>query len=343
LTDTGSIAVIGAGSWGTALANLVAEQGIGVELWSYEPEIAEQINGGRENSVYLPGATLSEHIAASSDIERVICGKDIIFIVVPSHVYRSVAKSFNTLVDDNVILVSATKGIENETCCLMSDIIAELFPPAISGRSCFLSGPSFAREVALRLPTAVTVASKDQTACETIQKLVSCSYFRAYTSDDVIGVELGGAVKNVIAIAAGASDGLKLGDNARAGLITRGLAEMARLGIAMGANPLTFSGLAGMGDLVLTCAGDLSRNRTFGYRIAKGETMKQIVSDMVMVAEGVKTSKSVSELSKRQKVELPICQAVYSILYEDKSPLIAVSELMERDLKSELQGITRSG
>ncbi len=339
MTRSDSIGVIGAGSWGTALANLIAEQGIRVDLWSHENEVAEQINQSHENSVYLPQATLSLNLTAYTDLERVARNNKILLVVVPSHVYRTVAGRFNKLVDDDTILVSATKGIENETCLLMSEIIAELFSPSVSARSCYLSGPSFAREVAQRLPTAVTVASQDQEACSTIQKLVSCSYFRAYTSDDVIGVELGGAVKNVIAIAAGASDGLKLGDNARAGLITRGLAEISRLGVAMGANPLTFSGLAGMGDLVLTCAGDLSRNRTFGYRIAQGETMEQIVSHMVMVAEGVKTSKAVSELARRKKVEMPICQAVYSILYEGKSPALAVRELMERDLKSELQGI----
>ncbi len=339
MTETGTVGVVGAGAWGTALTNLLADQGMAVDLWAFEPEVVEQIETKRENGIFLPGVRLSERIRATGDLAKAVKGKEIVFLVVPSHVYRQVVSRFRDSLLPSAIVVSATKGVENNTCSLMSDIVRELLPSETAGRACFLSGPSFAKEVALRLPTAVTVASRDREAALRVQDMVSCPYFRAYTSSDIVGVELGGALKNVIAIAAGACDGLGLGANARAGLITRGLAEMARLGVAMGASPLTFSGLAGLGDLILTCTGDLSRNRTVGYRLGAGETIEEITRDMVSVAEGVKTSRAVNDLASKMGVEMPISREIYRVIYEGKGPAEAVRELMTRDLKRELEGI----
>jgi glycerol-3-phosphate dehydrogenase (NAD(P)+) len=333
------VGVIGAGSWGTALAHLLADQGIGVDLWAFEQEVVEQIVRYQENKTYLPGTTLSPLIRPTNDMAEAAGGKSVILLVAPSHVYREVVLKLRPHLSEGCILVSATKGVENKTGYRMTQILEELLPPQLHARWCVLSGPSFAREVARRLPTAVTIASADPATGVKMQGLLSSPSFRCYTSNDLVGVELGGAVKNVIAIAAGAADGLGLGHNATAALITRGLAEMSRLGIAMGANPLTFLGLSGIGDLVLTCTAELSRNRTVGYKIGQGMKLEEILAGMVMVAEGVSTCKAVYELSRNREVELPICTEVYRILYENKSPAQAVKELMTRDLKAELEGI----
>jgi glycerol-3-phosphate dehydrogenase (NAD(P)+) len=333
------VGVIGAGSWGTVLASLLADQGVAVDLWAFEEEVAEQIRLHRENKTYLPGIGLSPLIHATPDMAEAASGKSVILLVVPSHVYREVVLKLKEHLSTGCTVVSATKGVENASGCRMTQILEELLPPEGEARWCVLSGPSFAREVAWRLPTAVTIASLKPTVGMKIQSLLSCSYFRCYTSSDLIGVELGGAIKNVIAIAAGAAQGLGLGHNANAALITRGLAEMSRLGIKMGANPLTFSGLAGLGDLVLTCTGELSRNRTVGYKIGQGMSLEEILAGMVMVAEGVSTCKALYELGQRENIELPICTQVYRILYEVKDPADAVKELMSRDLKAEMEGI----
>jgi len=333
------VGVIGAGSWGTALAHLLAEQGMGVDLWAFEQEVVEQIRLHQENKIYLPGVTLSPLIRPTHDMAQAAAGKSVVLLVAPSHVYREVVLNLREHLSIGCTLVSATKGVENKTGYRMSQILAELLPPELDARWCVLSGPSFAKEVARRLPTAVTIASADPATGAKIQGLLSCPFFRCYTNNDLVGVEVGGAVKNVIAIAAGAADGLGLGHNANAALITRGLAEMSRLGIAMGANPLTFLGLAGIGDLVLTCTAELSRNRTVGYKIGQGMSLEEILAGMVMVAEGVSTCKAVYELCQRHNVELPICTEVYRILYENKNPGQAVKELMTRDLKAELEGI----
>ncbi len=329
------IGVVGAGSWGTALANLLAEKGYLIDLWAYESELVEEIRQTRENSLYLPGAKLSNRLSPSNDLKSVVSGKELILNVVPSHLVRSVTQSFAPFIGDKTILVSASKGIENDTFLTMSQVFKDVIPTLNENQIAVLSGPSFAKEVVAGLPTAVSVASSNLETARQVQAVFSTPQFRAYTNDDIIGVELGGAVKNVIALAAGIIDGLALGLNTRAALITRGQTEIRRLGLTMNANPRTFTGLAGMGDLILTCTGDLSRNHTVGKRIGQGETLDAILADMRMVAEGVKTAKSVYHLSRKLDVEMPICHAIYQVLYEQLPPLKALQDLMTRNLKYE--------
>ena len=330
------VGVIGAGNWGTAIAKLLAEQGHPATLWAFEPEVAQGINDRRENPVYLKGIVLPEGIRATNQMAEAAAGKELVVFVAPSHVTRKVAAAAAPHLSAEAIVVCAAKGIENETLLTMSGVLEETLPAGIARRLVALSGPSFAREVAEKMPTAVSAASRDLKAAETVQQVFSTDYFRVYTGDDVIGVELGGAVKNVIAIAAGISDGMGFGTNTRAAIITRGLAEIARLGVKMGANPLTFAGLAGMGDLVLTCTGDLSRNRQVGLAIGKGRKLKEILADMKMVAEGVKNAETAYKLSQKMQVEMPITEQVYLMLYADKSPALALAALMGRKLKAEI-------
>lgn len=332
-----NVGVIGGGSWGTTLANLLAGKGYGTTLWVYEEPLCREINDRRENSVYLPGFRLSSNLHATNKMEEAILGKGLVLWVPPSHVARHLLPGARPFISSDAIMVSATKGIEEDTLKTNSEVIEEMLPPAISEKVVYLSGPSFAREVAAGQPTAVTVASKDAASASKVQEVFSTSCFRAYTSKDIIGLEVGGAIKNVIALGAGISDGLGFGYNARAALITRGLAEMTRLGVAMGAEALTFSGLSGLGDLVLTCTGDLSRNRTVGLRLGKGDKIKTILAEMKMVAEGVKTAKAAYLLSKKLDVEMPITEKIYSILYEGMSPKTAVTGLMMRELKEEIR------
>ncbi|MEJ5348970.1 MAG: NAD(P)H-dependent glycerol-3-phosphate dehydrogenase [Desulfosoma sp.] len=331
------IGVIGAGSWGTTLAHLLAEKGYAVSLWVFEKDLVKAIQKTRENTLYLSGFTLSERIDASGDIEEVTRGRRLLVMVVPSHVYRSVAVQMIPYLEKNAVIVSATKGIENETLLTMSGIWKELLPESLGVRVVTLAGPSFAREVMEKTPTAVTVAAEDLETAKEVQHVFHTPYFRVYTSPDKVGVELAGALKNVIAIAAGVCDGLGYGLNTRAALITRGLAEITRLGVRLGAHPLTFAGLSGIGDLLLTCTGDLSRNRTVGFRLGRGESLEEILADMTMVAEGIRTCTSVYALAKKMNVEMPICEQMYKILQEKKDPRQAVWDLMERDLKSELE------
>jgi len=335
---TGRIAVIGGGSWGTALANLLGENGYDVDLWVYETEVKDQIAQQRENITFLPGFRLSDNITPSNDLEEVVAGKQMVLMVTPSHLTRMVAGKISGVLSPDATLVSATKGIENETLLTMSGVYKEVLPGMTDKRYVVLSGPSFAKEVVRGVPTLVAAASKNAKRAELVQKVFSSPCFRVYTNDDVIGVELGGSVKNVIAIASGMIDGLGLGLNTRAAIMTRGLAEMRRLGIKMKADPRTFSGLAGVGDLILTCTGDLSRNHTVGMKLGQGRTLDEILSEMKMVAEGVKTAKSVYNLSRKLGVEMPICHAIYKILYESLSPQEASRELMTRDLKEEFHG-----
>ncbi len=330
------IGVVGAGSWGTALANLLGNKGYPIDLWVFEPEVKQQIRDAGENTVFLPGVTLSRNLRPTNDITRVVSGKDLILIVVPSHLVRETADKLVGHISADTIVVSASKGIENVTHLTMSGVLKERLPALPPHRVAVLSGPSFAREVADKVPTAVTAAATKKETAVAVQEVFSTPYFRVYTSDDITGVELGGAVKNVIAIAAGIIDGLNLGLNTRAALITRGQTEIRRLGLKLGANPRTFTGLAGMGDLILTCTGTLSRNHTVGKKIGKGLTLTAILEEMRMVAEGVKTSKSVFNLSRKLGVEMPICKEIYRILYEEISPKAAVHNLMTRDLKQEL-------
>jgi len=329
------VGVVGAGSWGTAIANLLGDKGFTVSLWAFEKEIAQQIQELKENRTFLPSVSLSSNIIPSNDLAEVVSEKDLVILVVPSQHMREISSALSGYVSKNVIVVSASKGIENKTHLRMTEILKETL--SISKRNiAVLSGPTFAKEVAVKVPSVITVAAKSQEIAMFIQNVFATSYFRVYTSNDIIGVELGGAVKNVIAIATGISDGLGLGLNTRAAIITRGQTEIRRLGLKLGANPRTFTGLAGIGDLVLTCTGDLSRNHTVGKKIGEGEKLQDILSEMRMVAEGVKTAKSVYNLSRKKKVDMPICHTVYSVLYEDLLPKEAVFQLMTRDLKSEL-------
>ena len=330
------IGVVGAGSWGTALADLVAGKGFEVDLWAFEQEVVEQIQNDGENKIFLPGFTLSDNIKASNDLQSVVSGKDLLLIVVPSYVMRETTQKMAGRLSANTVVVSASKGIENKTHLTMSGLIAEVLPEIPDDHLAVISGPSFAREVAQRFPTVVTVASKNADTAGLVQQIFATPYFRVYSSDDMLGVELGGSVKNVIAIAAGVVDGLGLGLNTRAALITRGMTEIRRLGVKLGANPRTFTGLAGFGDLVLTCTGTLSRNHTVGKKIGEGKKLGEILGEMRMVAEGVKTAKSVYNLSRKIGVEMPISEEMYRILYEDLSPKEAVYRLMTRDLKKEL-------
>lgn len=337
MNDIGRIGVVGAGSWGTTLAQLVADKGYPVDLWVYEQELCRTIQETRENPVYLPGTRLHDNISAHNDLKSVVEGHRLVLMVVPSHVYRSVAVQMVPMLKPGAMVVSATKGIENETLLTMSGVWGEILPAESAVHVLCLSGPSFAAEVARRVPTAIAIAAETMEVAARAQQILSNNYFRVYTNLDRVGVELAGAGKNVIALAAGISDGLGFGYNTRAALVTRGLAEISRLGVKMGANPLTFLGLAGIGDLLLTTTGDLSRNRTVGMKLGQGRKLKEILDEMRMVAEGVKTARSIHFLAKKMEVELPICEQVYQVLYEDKSAAQVVGDLMGRDLKPETE------
>ncbi len=325
-------AVLGAGSWGTALAKLLADQGRSTRLWARRPELAQAVQEQRSNDAYLPGFALPDTLEVTSDLKRALDGANFVLSVVPTHGTREVLKRAAPLLAESAAVVSATKGIENESLKLVSEIFEEYIP---ASRLAFLGGPSFAREVAQGVPTAVSVAGVDPDVVATVQRALTTDRFRVYATEDVVGVELGGALKNVIAIAAGIADGLGFGHNTRAGLITRGLAEISRLAIHLGANPLTLAGLSGMGDLVLTCTGDLSRNRTVGLQLGQGKSIEDILDGMRMVAEGVRTTKSAHTLAGHRGVEMPITAEVYRVLYEGKSAHDAVVDLMTRPMRRE--------
>ena len=325
-------AVIGAGAWGTALATLLMDNGHPTVVWAYEPDVAEAINAAHENPRFLPGVQLHPELRATVDKATSITAAELIVYATPSHVLRDVASSARAWMSPNATLVVATKGIERERLALMTDVIAEEFPghPVVA-----LSGPSFASEVAARQPTAIVAASTDEHAARRAQTALSSPSFRVYTHDDVIGVELAGALKNVMAVATGISDGLELGYNARAALITRGLAEIMRLGTKLGARPFTFAGLAGVGDLVLTCTGALSRNRAVGLEIGRGATLSEVLAGRETVAEGVITTESAKALAEREGVEMPIVNAVHRVLFERQPARWALVELMTRGLRGE--------
>ncbi|HET6364728.1 MAG TPA: NAD(P)H-dependent glycerol-3-phosphate dehydrogenase [Nitrospirota bacterium] len=332
---TEKIGVIGAGAWGTALSMLLSDKGHDVTLWMYEKDLAEETARTRFNRIYLPGFTLSKSIQVTSSLETAVRDKAIILSVVPSHTVRAVSSGFTPFLSRDGVIVSASKGIEIETLMPLSEVFKDILPEQFHDRLCILSGPSFAKEVAQKMPTAVALASYNPVIAKKVQAIFSNPYFRIYTNPDVIGVELAGSLKNVVAIAAGVLEGMGYGYNTMAALLTRGLAEMARLGIAMGGNLQTFSGLAGMGDLVLTCTGGLSRNRTLGVRIGKGEKLNDIMSGMKTVAEGVKTARAARYLARKYNVDMPIVDEVYQLLYEEKDPKQAVKDLMNRELKDE--------
>jgi len=341
-TETGGdpgvtpVGVVGGGSWGTALANLLALKGYSVDLWVFEPEVAAQIADRHENRLYLPDIELSTNLRPSTDLARVVAEKQVLLMVVPSHVMRQTARQLAPHLSEQTVIVSASKGIENDTQMTMTEVLAQELGQIPPWHLAVLSGPSFAREVARQVPTAISVAAPDAAVAAMLQRIFVTDYFRVYTNDDLVGTQLGGAVKNVIAIAAGIVDGLRLGLNTRAALITRGLTELRRLGVKMGASPRTFTGLAGIGDLLLTCTGTLSRNHSVGERIGCGEKLDDIISRMDMVAEGVKTARSIYNLSRRLEVEMPICHEVYHVLYGGRPPGEALMRLMTRELKQEL-------
>lgn len=326
-------AVIGAGSWGTTLADLLARNGHRVRLWAREPEVVASITDRRENEMFLPDAPLAGTLEARATIPETLNEAELVVSAPPSHAVRTLAAGVaEGLGSRRVPIVSVSKGLEPDTHRLLSDVLETALPgcPIV-----VLSGPTFAREVYERHPTALVAASRDAAAARAVQATFSNAYFRVYTSEDVVGVQLGGALKNVIALAAGMLVGLGFGHNAQAALITRGLAEISRLGARMGADPLTFAGLAGLGDLVLTATGELSRNRTLGVELGRGRGLEELLAERRTVAEGVKTARTAVELAEREGVELPIAAEVARILFEGKSPRQAITDLMERTLKAE--------
>ncbi len=326
--------MVGAGSWGTTLAAMLADKGFDVLLWAHEEEIVEQINNGKTNDLYLPGVKLPFDLRATRNLVDAVASARYIVNAVPTQYIRSVFLPLKRHLRDESVIVSVSKGIEIGTLLTPSRILKEVLGKPVS----VLSGPSFAKEVIARKPTAVTLAAEDKKTGLLLQELFNTDYFRVYTHDDIIGVEFGGALKNVVAIAAGISDGMGLGYNARAALITRGLSEIARLSIRMNAREMTFSGLSGLGDLVLTCTGALSRNYTVGFKLGQGMKLSDITGQMPQIAEGVATTLSAHDLSKKQAVDMPITKQVYLTLYEDKPPSEALNDLMNRSLKMEFHG-----
>ena len=327
-----NLSIIGGGSWGTALAVVLAPRFDRVTLWVHEPDLAERMHAERINDAYLPDAVLPPNVAITSDILGALDGACIVLSVMPSHHARSVYERMRPALHEKMTFVSATKGLENHSLMRITEVIREVVGAT---RVAVLSGPSFAREVSRFEPTAVVAASTETGVAETVQAAFSGPTFRVYTSNDPIGVEIGGAIKNVVAIGAGVLHGMGLGHNALAALITRGLAEMTRLAIAMGGKQATLAGLAGLGDLVLTCTGDLSRNRTVGIELARGRKLAEIVSSMKMVAEGIKTTDAAVELAERYQVEMPITAQMHQMLHAGASPQEAIRRLMDRSLKGE--------
>ncbi len=335
----GPIAVIGAGSWGTTLANLLAEETERVTLWVREEALFRAIVESRENAAFLPGVRLADNLHPTPSLEKCFRNHHLLVCALPSHAVRTVFHRARPYLEKNTLIVSATKGLDEETYQTVSQVLMEGFASESGVRVACLSGPSFAGEVSRKLPTAVAAAGSDPEAARRVQEVFARPYFRVYSNPDLIGVELGGAMKNVMAIAAGVSDGLGLGHSSRAALITRGLAEMTRLGVSLGAQAETFSGLAGLGDLVLTCTGDLSRNRRVGLELGRGRKISEILEGMRMVAEGVRTTKALRELARRRGVEMPITEKMHEILYGEKNPAKAVDELMSRESRSERDNI----
>ncbi|HTY13793.1 MAG TPA: NAD(P)H-dependent glycerol-3-phosphate dehydrogenase [Candidatus Omnitrophota bacterium] len=324
-------AVIGAGAWGTTISILLAGNGHNVKLWSYEAELVPEMEERRENGKYLPGFPLPASISPVSDLDEALSGIEIAVLAVPTQFLRQTINKCASSLAHGPIVASASKGIEENTLKLPHEIIGEIYKKDV----CVISGPNLSKEIANGLPAAAVAASKDASSAKKIQQLLSSDRFRVYTNDDVIGVELGGALKNVIAIAAGVVDGFEMGNNAKAAIMIRGIAEITRLGIALGAKPQTFAGLSGMGDLITTCAGNLSRNHYVGYQLAKGKKIEEILSSMKDVAEGVPTSRAAAKLAAKHKIELPITQQVQEVIFAGKDPYRAIVSLMQRTPTSE--------
>lgn len=335
------IGVVGAGSWGSALAALLAEKGFSVTLWAYESAIVEEINQKHKNSPYLPGILLPKSLKSTKNLEELVKTNPVLVNAVPSHRTRQVWEKVAKEIPSETIVVNAAKGLEDDTHKRLSIVLQETLPQLPPGNICVLSGPSFAKEVATHQPTTVVIAGSNLSICKQVQQIFHTDFFLTYLHEDIIGVEIGASLKNVIAIAAGICDGMKLGFNTRAALITRGLYEMAKLGKELGANPITFAGLSGMGDLILTCTGDLSRNRSVGMQLGEGKKLPEILKGMNQVAEGVKTAKAVYELSRQMKVNMPICKEIYLILYEGKPARQSLKDLLALELTLELGGLFR--
>jgi len=329
------ISVLGAGGWGTTLAILLHYNGHHVTLWEYKKSYARQLIKKRINTDYLPGIKIPKEISITPDIEVASADKNLIVLAVPSQFLRSVVKKIKYHRIEDSILVSVAKGIENKSLMTMSQMLKEVFPHINKNQIGVLSGPSHAEEVSQRIPTAVVAASLDVETAKTIQTTFMTSYFRVYASTDILGVELGGEFKNIIAIGAGIIDGAGFGDNTKAAIMTRGVAEISRLGLAMSARPETFAGLSGMGDLIVTCMSRHSRNRFVGEQIGKGKKLKEVLKSMEQVAEGVETTRSAKQLAAKKGIETPITNEVYKILFEDKDPVKATTDLMTRDMKTE--------
>jgi glycerol-3-phosphate dehydrogenase (NAD(P)+) len=338
--DVQAVAVIGAGAWGTTLAQVLADKGVAVHLWVREPEVFAALVRDRINHTFLPGVRLSARIMFTQEFGVALQGARVVLMAVPSHCFREVLRELRPHLPSEAVLLSATKGMEIESLLTMEGVVREELGAAVS--YAVLSGPSFAREVAKKIPTAVTIASRRREVAHYLQRLFSTPYFRVYTSYEVTGAELGGALKNIFAIGTGILEGMALGANSRAAVITRGLAEMTRLGARLGANPMTLVGLAGLGDLVLTCTSSQSRNFQVGVKLGKGLPLPEILAGMSEVAEGVKTTRAVHLLAQRLGVEMPLVDAVYKIIYDGLTPREAIKKLMTRELKDELEAMTET-
>lgn len=335
------IAVIGAGGWGTALAATLGQQHREVILWGREDDLVAEISTTRQNTRYLPGVTLPDSVAVTSDLVKAATDAERVIIVTPSHGVRETAKRLSGVIREDAIVVTAAKGLEVDSLKRLSEVIIEEIP-FLGDKVVALSGPNHAEEVGLKQPSATVAASKSRDCAEAIQDLFMLPYFRVYTNPDIIGVELGGALKNIVALGAGIADGLGFGDNAKAALMTRGLAEIARLGIAMQAKPLTFAGLSGVGDLIVTCTSRHSRNRRAGLLLAEGKSMQQVVDATNMVVEGIRSTLAAYELSQRYGVEMPITEQIYRVLYQGTNPRDAVVELMSRGRTHEVEEVALS-
>jgi glycerol-3-phosphate dehydrogenase (NAD(P)+) len=331
-------AVLGAGSWGTALASVLAGKGFPTMLWGRDAAVVDAVTRTHQNPRYHPGVALPPALGATTDLARGLEGAELVVLAVPSHALRQVAIEAKRLIHAGVPLVSVAKGIEVDTLMTMHEVLEDVLPVPLHPYLCFLGGPSFAKEVVRGLPTAVTIAGRWERIAKQAQEAFHAKFFRPYTSTDIVGCEIGGCVKNVVAIGAGLSDGMGFGANARAALITRGLAEITRLAVKKGANPLTLSGLAGLGDLVLTCSSEMSRNRTVGFGIGQGKTAEQVQKELGQVAEGVRNARSVHDLASRLSVDMPISTAIYRMLYEGMPAKAVLGELMGRETKAEIVG-----
>lgn len=336
---TKTIAVIGAGTWGTALASVCADNSYDVTLWMRDQQVADEINTRHTNEKYLPEMKLSSAIRAQTDLVAAVRGQKVVLLVVPSHAMRQVVRQMAPYLEPDVLLIHATKGLELDSLKRMSEVIAEEVPQEISRRLVVLTGPSHAEEVIRKSPTTVVVSSESEEGMLKAQDILMVPYFRVYTNPDMIGAEIAGSLKNIIALGAGMSDGLGFGDNAKAALLTRGLAEITRLGMKLGANPLTFSGLAGVGDLVVTCTSKHSRNWRAGFLLGQGKPLEEVLRQMGMVVEGVRTTNAANQLSRREQVEMPITSVLYGVLFEGKSARQGVEELMGRGRTFEMEVI----